>query len=191
MFKLVKQREFESLKISFNKMVKLIQEQNYELNALKADLLQMSNQIERNKVLIENLCNNKKISLLKTKKDIEVVVDYDIDGGQIKVFDIKTYSRYCRWKLVLWWVLEDSEKTIKINDIQGGNRNGHGELALSLLIDWGIKNKKEKIYGYLSDSDRYREEAILSFYSKLDFKLTYFSEENKIPSHFAIVERYL
>mgnify|MGYP000943465031 CR=1 FL=1 len=191
MFNLIRKSEFESHKISFNKMVNLIHEQSEELNALKADLLKMSNQIERNKVLIEYLSNNKKISLLRTKKDIEVIVDYDIDGGQIKIFDFQTFSNYSRWKLALWWELEESEKIIKIEDIQGGNRNGHGELALALLIEWGIKNKKEKIYGYLSDTDRNREEAIISFYSKLDFNLTYFSEEIKIPSHFAIVERYL
>lgn len=69
------------------------------------------------------------------------------------------------------------ENNIFIQDIQGGNGKGHGEIAMKHLIAFAKKESKQKINGDLKPTDYPHKDRLIAFYTKMGFKVNYYSEK--------------
>lgn len=184
MFRIINKKVYEKQKIDLTRCFKKNRDLENELVDLK-NKIKTQERIQTNLYKIINKINEgKNITLMKTPKDIDTVVLENFNLKQIEFYDLDAEFLFGRRVLIISWSEQNDKhpKTIYIDSIEGGCRMGHGELALSLLIEWGITNNFTKIWGELSNVDRANEKELIAFYSKKNFKISYYPED--ADSHF-------
>lgn len=126
---------------------------------------------------IEYLLNNRvdeksKSHFATTKKGISVLVAVKYFPFEIELFDIETAHEFTGRSLVLWASQRDD--ALFIQDIQGGKSFGHGELAMSYLIDYAKVNSYKFITGELALCDiETHKERLYAFYTKFGFEIDF------------------
>ena len=132
---------------------------------------------ERIKFLLNNrVHNNAKCLIERTKKGFNILTAINDKEYEIEIFDLDNIEYNLNRTLVLWANNRDKEFFIK--DIQGGNGNGHGEVAMKHLIEFAKKKSKEKITGEISSVDFEHKDRLTAFYEKMGFKVKYKSDGN-------------
>ena len=176
-FKLLFSREIEKYEIEKNDLKTKIRNIKSEKDALTKNLDLEKKRLER----IEFLLNHRvhtgaKCLIEKTKKGFYILTAIKDKEYEIEIFNIDKVEYNSNRALVLW--AKTYEKHIFIQDIQGGNGNGHGEIAMNHLIEFAKRESKEKIIGKLSSVDFSHKERLIAFYEKMGFKVNYGKDGN-------------
>jgi hypothetical protein len=144
---------------------------------LKENLNFEKKRFERIKFLLNNRVHkNAKCLIEKTKKDFNVLTAINDKDYEIELFDLDNIEYNLNRTMVLW--ANNREKEFFIKDIQGGNGNGHGEVAMKHLIDFAKEQSKERIIGEISSVDFDHKDRLTAFYEKMGFKVNYKSDGN-------------
>lgn len=142
----------------------------------------MTNKILRIEYLLNHRCKkNSTITYEKTKKGIEVIVAMiekeSKNEIEIEFFDLESDFYVSNRALVLWCKRRGNEYFI--SDIQGGNGNGHGEIAMNKLFDLAQKERVIRISGELVPKDFDHRDRQVAFYQKMGFKVTLSDDKQK------------
>lgn len=138
MFKLLNRKVYEKLRmdytISRNKTYNL-EHQNLDL---KSQIIKHELKEKNLKKIINAIKDGQDISIMMTPKLVETVVQKNFENStkNIRFYDLDSEFLFGRHILQIWWTADHLNNTIFLNSIEGGKRDGHGELALSLLIEW-------------------------------------------------------
>lgn len=146
-----------------------------ELEISERSNKQLNNKILRVEYLLNHRCKkNSTITYEKTKKGIEVVVAMiekeSKNEIEMEFFDLESDFYASNRSLVLW--CKRREKEYFISDIQGGNGNGHGEIAMNKLFDLAKKENITRISGELVPKDFNHRDRQIAFYQKMGFEIT-------------------
>lgn len=161
-------RKYDSLRLKNS-------ENHQVIEKLEKDNKELSHQLKRiNYLLNDRIHKNSNISYEKTKKGIEIitaVVEKDNLGGiEIEIFNVNCNFYAENRALVLWCKRYENE--FFINDIWGGEGNGHGEVAMTKLFEIAKREKINKISGQLVPTDFENRDRQISFYEKMGFKIS-------------------
>ncbi|AZJ36444.1 hypothetical protein D6T69_13300 [Tenacibaculum singaporense] len=169
-----KVKEFEALK---NKYLKKTYSLEKKKKALESDLKFERNRFKRISFLLNDRVHpNSKSFIEKTKKGVNILTAIKAGECEIEIFNIDNIEYNLNRELVLWAIKREGEYFIK--DIQGGNSNGHGEVAMNHLFKIAKNNNINKITGELSSNDYDHKDRLIAFYSKMGFEVNYFSDNN-------------
>lgn len=180
--RLILRKEFEkSLKYQ-NIFISNSNKYYRELEISKRRNKQLNNKILRIEYLLNHRCKkNSTITYEKTKKGIDVIVAMvekeSKNEIEIEFFDLESDFYASNRSLVLW--CKRREKEYFINDIQGGNGNGHGEIAMNKLFDLAKRENITRISGELVPKDFDHRDRQIAFYQKMGFKITLSDDKQK------------
>lgn len=175
-FRLIFKKELEELKAQKAELYDTIKKLNIEKKEL-ADKVQFEqNRFERIKFLLNNRVNkNSKCLIEKTKKGLNVLTAINENEYEIEIFNLDNTEHNLNRALVLW--AESREKEYFIQNIQGGNGKGHGEIAMNHLIEIAKRESKEQISGIISSVDFDHKCRLIAFYEKMGFKVNISSDQ--------------
>ena len=160
-----------------------------QLNSEKEDLLNKINfekqRFDRIKFLLNTRVHTKsKCFIEETKKEYNILtaINETRTEFEIEIFDLDNIEYNSNRTLVLW--AKKREYEIYIQDVQGGNGYGHGEIAMNHLFKHAKNNSIPRIVGNLSSDDYDHKERLLAYYTKLGFEIEDGNKGNeKIQKH--------
>lgn len=177
LFKLFFKKRLEEYKFNTKQLNRRIEKLNSENNILKEQLLFEKRRFKRIKFLLNNRITDNNIYLIeKTKKDLNVLTKINKCKYKIEIFDLDNMNYNADRTLVLFARIIDED--FFIDDIQGGKGNGHGELAMTHLIDFAQKLGLKTIRGKLSYVDYSHGDRLKAFYKKMEFSINYKPDGN-------------
>lgn len=176
-FRLLFSKQIRKYEIKINNLMTEIKKVNSE----KSILLENLNFEKKHSKRIEYLLNHRDLKdarclIEKTNKGFNVLTAIKDKEYEKKIFDIDNVEYNANNTLVLW--AKTFDKHIFIQDIQSGNGNGHGEIAMNHLFVFAKKESKQKIIGNLSIVDFHNKDRLIAFYEKMGFKVNYFANGN-------------
>ncbi|PWN64349.1 GNAT family N-acetyltransferase [Chryseobacterium oncorhynchi] len=145
-----------------------------EINSLNSKNKILKNKLLRIEYLLkERIHKNAIVTYETTNKGVDTFVALVINNSrnkmEIEIFDIECDFFAKHRELVLW--CEKMGNEYFIADIQGGNGNGHGEIAMKKLIELAEKENISKIIGELVPADFLNRDRQIAFYEKMGFNI--------------------
>lgn len=179
-FNILFKRKIDQFKNEEKRLWSKIQNEINEKNLIKKELELEQEKHKRIKYLLNNRIDKKStVQIATTKKNVLVLLAIKEYPFQIEVFDLITLHYSFNRVLVLWGYKRD--KSFFIQDIQGGQSLGHGELAIDYLIKHAKNKHYESITGELAECDvKDHKERLIHFYTKFGFILQFQNREGSI-----------